>query len=147
MYSIVVWYSRARTNIYIIYSVVMSFLHKKIWIQSLRSLLSSQDNYIDTICYTYSNVTLNQYSLRYPISEMNLSHFHQAINNFKRLDSDNVTLLDPYKITSSKHQQLAFTPLEKLAVVKITLDLISSAVHDYIQDFGNGISGKHTLIY
>jgi hypothetical protein len=120
----------------------MSFLHKKIWIQSLQSLLSSQDNYIDTICYSYSNVTLSQYSLRYPISEMNISCFQQAINNFKRLDSDHSTILDPYKVSSTKHQQLAFTPLEKLAVVKSTLDLISSAVYDYIQDFGNGISGN-----
>ncbi|CAO3627415.1 unnamed protein product [Mucor hiemalis] len=121
-------------------NVVMGFLHKKIWIQSLQSLLSSQDNYIDTICYTYSNVTLNQYSLRYPISEMHVSCFQEAINNFKRLDSDNSTVVDPYKTISSKHQQLAFTPLEKLAVVKTTLDLISSAVHDYIKNFGNGNS-------
>ena len=121
----------------------MGFLHKKIWLQSLQSLLSSQDNYIDTICYSYSNVTLSQYSLRYPISEMHLSCFSDAINNFQRLDSDNSTVLDPYKNSSSKHQQLAFTPLEKLAVLKTTLDLISSAVHDYIQDFGNGISGKY----
>lgn len=121
-------------------NVVMGFLHKKIWIQSLQSLLSSQDNYIDTICYTYSHVTLNQYSLRYPISEMHVSCFEEAINNFKRLDSDNSTVVDPYKTISSKHQQLAFTPLEKLAVVKTTLDLISSAVHDYIKDFGNGNS-------
>lgn len=117
-------------------SVVMSFLHKKIWIQSLQSLLSSQDNYLDTVCYSYSNVTLSQYSLRYPISEMNFSCFRTAINNFKRLDSDNNTVI------STKHQQLAFTPLEKLTVLKTTLDLISSAVCDYIQDFGNGISGE-----
>lgn len=137
MHSITFW-----NSYFLIYSVVMSFLHKKIWIQSLRSLLSSQDNYIDTICYTYSNVTLNQYSLRYPISEMNLSHFHQAINNFKRLDSDK----DVYKMMNSS-KQLAFTPLEKLAVVKTTLDLISLAVHDYIHDFGNGISGKINTQY
>lgn len=114
----------------------MSFLHKKIWIQSLQSLLSSQDNYLDTVCYAYSNVTLSQYSLRYPISEMNLSCFSNAISNFKRLDSDNST------VVSTKQLQLAFTPLEKLTVLKTTLDLISSAVCDYIQNFGNGISGK-----
>ncbi|KAI7895603.1 uncharacterized protein EV154DRAFT_413065 [Mucor mucedo] len=122
-------------------NVVMSFLHKKIWIQSLQSLLSSQDNYLDTVCYTYSNVTLSQYSLRYPISEMNFSCFRTAINNFKRLDSDNSTFI------STKHQQLAFTPLEKLNVLKTTLDLISSAVCDYIQDFGNGISGESHLFF
>ncbi|KAI8642869.1 hypothetical protein BD408DRAFT_465398 [Parasitella parasitica] len=123
-------------------NVVMSFLHKKIWIQSLQSLLASQDNYIDTICYSYSNVTLSQYSLRYPISEMRLSCFDEAISTFRRLDTDSCNV-EPHKSTS-KH--LAFTPLEKLAVVKSTLDLISSAVHDYVQDFGNGNSGKSTWI-
>ncbi|KAL9548606.1 hypothetical protein MBANPS3_005601 [Mucor bainieri] len=117
-------------------NVVMSFLHKKIWIQSLQSLLASQDNYLDTICYTYSNVTLSQYSLRYPISEMHLSCFDEAITNFRRLDSDSSNV-EPYKSTL---KQLAFTPLEKLAVVKSTLDLITSTVRDYVQDFGNGIS-------
>ncbi|CEP14097.1 hypothetical protein [Parasitella parasitica] len=117
-------------------NVVMSFLHKKIWIQSLQSLLASQDNYIDTICYTYSNVTLSQYSLRYPISEMHLSCFDEAITNFRRLDTDNCNV-EPHKSAS---KLLAFTPLEKLAVVKSTLDLISSAVHDYVRDFGNGNS-------
>ncbi|GAA5806238.1 hypothetical protein HPULCUR_011769 [Helicostylum pulchrum] len=112
-------------------NVVMSFLHKKIWIQSLQSLLSSQDNYLDTVCYTYSTVTLSQYSIRYPISEMNLSCFRDAINNFKRLDSD---IID----TTTKHSPLAFTPLEKLTVLKTTLDLISLAVSDYVKDFGNG---------
>lgn len=114
----------------------MSFLHKKIWIQSLQSLLSSQDNYLDTVCYTYSTVTLSQYSIRYPISEMNLSCFRDAINNFKRLDSD---IID----TTTKHSPLAFTPLEKLTVLKTTLDLISLAVSDYVKDFGNGTCGKN----
>ncbi|KAI9256285.1 hypothetical protein EDC94DRAFT_565250 [Helicostylum pulchrum] len=117
-------------------NVVMSFLHKKIWIQSLQSLLSSQDNYLDTVCYTYSTVTLSQYSIRYPISEMNLSCFRDAINNFKRLDSD---IID----TTTKHSPLAFTPLEKLTVLKTTLDLISLAVSDYVKDFGNGTCGKN----
>ncbi|KAL7327505.1 hypothetical protein PS15p_205925 [Mucor circinelloides] len=117
-------------------NVVMSFLHKKIWIQSLQSLLASQDNYLDTICYAYSNVTLSQYSLRYPISEMHLSCFDEAITNFRRLDSDSSNV-EPYKSTL---KQLAFTPLEKLAVVRSTLDLITSTVRDYVQDFGNGIS-------
>lgn len=110
----------------------MSFLHKKIWIQSLQALLAAQDNYIDTICFAYSHVTLSQFSLRYPISEMDTTHFEQAIECFKRVDSDN-------KSTSNS---LAYTPLEKLAVVKSTLDLISAAVHDYVQDYGNGNSGK-----
>lgn len=123
----------------------MSFLHKKIWIQSLQSLLSSQDNYLDTVCYTYSNVTLSQYSIRYPISEMNLTCFQDAITNFKRLDSDNSAITDPYKNTSTKHPQLAFTPLEKLTVLKTTLDLISSAVSDYVKNFGNGSSGKKCI--
>jgi hypothetical protein len=127
----------------------MSHLHKKIWIQSLHSLLSSQDNYLDTVCYAYSNVTLSQYSLRYPISEMHVSHFHEAINNFKRLDSDHI--IEPHKASfknnAAAQQLLAFTPLEKLAVVKSTLDLISSAVYEYIQDFGNGISGKSLLCH
>lgn len=120
----------------------MSFLHKKIWIQSLHSLLSSQDNYLDTVCFAYANVTLSQYSLRYPISEMHVSCFSEAIQHFKRLDSDHTNITEPYKMSSSKHQLMAFTPLEKLAVVKATLDLISNAVSNYIQDFGNGISGK-----
>ncbi|KAF1796744.1 hypothetical protein FB192DRAFT_1292222 [Mucor lusitanicus] len=124
-------------------NVVMSFLHKKIWIQSLQSLLASQDNYLDTICYTYSNVTLSQYSLRYPISEMHLSCFDEAITNFRRLDSDSSNV-EPYKSTL---KQLAFTPLEKLAVVKSTLDLITTTVRDYVQDFGNGISGEFSMLY
>jgi hypothetical protein len=75
---------------------------------------------------------------------MNLSCFDEAITNFRRLDSDSSNV-EPYKSTS---KQLAFTPLEKLAVLKSTLDLISSAVHDYIQDFGNGISGElHIFLY
>lgn len=117
----------------------MSFLHKKIWIQSLQSLFSSQDTYIDTICLNYSQVTLSQYSLRYPISEMHRSCFEEAIQYFQRLNSDLSTMIEPYKSTS---KSLAFTPLEKLAVIKSTLDLISLAVHDYVQNYGNGNSGK-----
>lgn len=132
-----------KSNRCLYYSVVMSFLHKKIWIQSLQSLLASQDNYLDTICYTYSNVTLSQYSLRYPISEMHLSCFDEAITNFRRLDSDSSNV-EPYKSTL---KQLAFTPLEKLAVVKSTLDLITTTVRDYVQDFGNGISGEFSMLY
>lgn len=134
-------YMCAASNCLSVFSVVMSFLHKKIWIQSLQSLLASQDNYLDTICYTYSNVTLSQYSLRYPISEMHLSCFDEAITNFRRLDSDSSNV-EPYKSTL---KQLAFTPLEKLAVVKSTLDLITSTVRDYVQDFGNGISGEFSI--
>jgi hypothetical protein len=116
----------------------MKFLHKKIWIQSLQSLLASKDNYFDTICNARSNVTLSQYSLREPISYMRRSCFEEAIKNFKRLDSDSSNM-EPYK---SNPKQLATTPLEKLAVLKSTLTLISKAVYDYIQDFGNGISGE-----
>lgn len=110
----------------------MSFLHKKIWIQSLQSLLASQDNYIDTICFAYSNVTLSQYSLRHPIAEMNKLDFQEAISYFERIES------------------VSKTPLEKLAVLKTTLDLISSAVHDYGQQSdGNENTGNvyNTSIY
>ncbi|KAI8889021.1 hypothetical protein K501DRAFT_171836 [Backusella circina FSU 941] len=109
-------------------NVVMGYLHQKIWVQSLQSLLLSQDNYLDSICLTYSNANLAQYSLRYPISEMTVSHFDQVISHFKKLNGE--TTLD------------AFTPLEKLAVLKSTLDLISSTVSDYIKQSGNDYSGK-----
>ncbi|KAI9484257.1 MAG: hypothetical protein EXX96DRAFT_633416, partial [Benjaminiella poitrasii] len=118
-------------------NVVMSFLHKKIWIQTLQSLLASQDNYIDSICFAYSHATLSQYSVRYPISEMTRFCFEEAITTFKRVDSD-MCHVEPYKSTS---KQLAFTPLEKLAVIKSTLDLISSAVYNYVRSFGQGNSG------
>ncbi|KAI8087880.1 uncharacterized protein B0P05DRAFT_349226 [Gilbertella persicaria] len=118
-------------------NVVMGFLHKKIWVQSLQSLLASHDRYVDTICDCYSDVELSQYSLRYPISEMRASDFKQAIDTLRQLDSNDH--IEPYTSTL-KH--IAFTPLEKLAVVKTTLDHISSAVHDYIQGTGNGMHGK-----
>ncbi|KAI7902338.1 uncharacterized protein BX663DRAFT_435710 [Cokeromyces recurvatus] len=120
-------------------NVVMSFLHKKIWIQTLQSLLATQDNYIDSIRFAYSHASLSQYSLRYPISEMSRSCFDEVITNFRRLDSD-ICHVEPYKSTAAK--QFAFTPLEKLAVIKSTLDLISSAVHDFVINFGQENNGK-----
>ncbi|KAG1060662.1 hypothetical protein G6F42_027899 [Rhizopus arrhizus] len=74
---------------------------------------------------------------------MHLSCFDEAITNFRRLDSDSSNV-EPYKSTM---KQLAFTPLEKLAVVRSTLDLITSTVRDYVQDFGNGISGEFSISY
>ncbi|KAG0738779.1 hypothetical protein G6F64_011493 [Rhizopus arrhizus] len=103
-------------------NVVMSFLHKKIWIQTLRPLLRSQDDYLDSISHAYSHVILSQYSLRYPLSEMHVSCFHDAISNFQKIETQ------------------ASTPLEKAAVLKSTLDLISSAVHDSVQQFGHSTS-------
>ncbi|KAG1461698.1 hypothetical protein G6F55_003422 [Rhizopus delemar] len=103
-------------------NVVMSFLHKKIWIQTLQQLLESQDNYLDSICCVYSHVVLSQYSLRYPLSEMHVSCFYDAISNFQRIDIQ------------------AITPLEKLAVLRSTLDLISVAVRDYVKHFGHSTS-------
>lgn len=103
-------------------NVVMSFLHKKVWIQTLRPLLRSQDDYLDSICLAYSHVVLSQYSLRYPISEMHVSCFTDAIHNFQKIETQ------------------ATTPLEKAAVVKSTLDLISLAVRDSVQQFGHSTS-------
>jgi hypothetical protein len=59
---------------------------------------------------------------------MTVSHFDQVISHFKKINGE--TALD------------AFTPLEKLAVLKSTLDLISSTVSDYIKQSGNDYSGK-----
>ncbi|KAI8976969.1 hypothetical protein BDB01DRAFT_852928 [Pilobolus umbonatus] len=120
----------------LIENVVMGLLHKKIWIQSLQSLLASNDSKLEVLSFHYSNVTLAQYSLRYPISEMPISCFSKAIMNFKRLDSDSCGS----PILRSQQDSIAVTPLEKTAVLKSTLDLISSAVHDYAKDFGNGHS-------
>lgn len=106
----------------------MSFLHKKVWIQTLRPLLRSQDDYLDSICLAYSHVVLSQYSLRYPISEMHVSCFTDAIHNFQKIETQ------------------ATTPLEKAAVVKSTLDLISLAVRDSVQQFGHSTSGKITML-
>ncbi|KAI9280398.1 hypothetical protein BY458DRAFT_500560 [Sporodiniella umbellata] len=103
-------------------NVVMSFLHKKVWIQTLRPLLRSQDDYLDSISQAYSHVVLSQYSLRYPLSEMHVSCFSEAIKNFQKIETH------------------ATTPLEKAAVVKSTLDLISSAVHDSVEQFGHSTS-------
>ncbi|KAI8375058.1 hypothetical protein EDC96DRAFT_497726 [Choanephora cucurbitarum] len=111
-------------------NVVMGFLHKKIWVHTLQSLLASQDSYLDHICDCYDTVELSQYSLRHPISEMRASHFRKAIDCFQRIDCGSSSLVEPYESTL-KH--LAFTPLEKLEVVKSTLELISSAVADYIE--------------
>lgn len=106
----------------------MSFLHKKIWVQTLQPLLQSQDSYLDSVCFAYSHVVLSQYSLRYPLSEMHVSCFQNAICEFQKIDTQ------------------AATPLEKLAVLKSTLDLISAAVHDYVTHFGHSTSGK-VIIY
>ncbi|CAO3664532.1 unnamed protein product [Rhizopus microsporus] len=103
-------------------NVVMSFLHKKIWVQTLQPLLQSQDSYLDSVCFAYSHVVLSQYSLRYPLSEMHVSCFQNAICEFQKIDTQ------------------AATPLEKLAVLKSTLDLISAAVHDYVTHFGHSTS-------
>jgi hypothetical protein len=59
---------------------------------------------------------------------MTVSHFDQVISHFKKINGE--AALD------------AFTPLEKLAVLKSTLDLISSTVSDYIKQSGNDYSGK-----
>ncbi|KAI9250047.1 hypothetical protein BY458DRAFT_525054 [Sporodiniella umbellata] len=99
-------------------NVVMSFLHKKIWIYTLQQLLETPDQVLDAICSAYAGVVLAQYSLRYPLSEMDVACFSDAIQQFQKME----------------HQ--AMTPLEKLAVLKTTLDCISSAVRDYVQQVG-----------
>ncbi|KAI8331644.1 hypothetical protein BD560DRAFT_55776 [Blakeslea trispora] len=116
-------------------NVVMGFLHKKIWVHTLQSLLASQDSYMDHICDCYDTVELSQFSLRHPISEMRTSHFKKAIECFQRIDCGSSSLVEPYESTL-KH--VAYTPLEKLEAVKSTLELITSAVSDYIeQEPGN----------
>lgn len=113
----------------------MGFLHKKIWVHTLQSLLASQDSYMDHICDCYDTVELSQFSLRHPISEMRTSHFKKAIECFQRIDCGSSSLVEPYESTL---RHVAYTPLEKLEAVKSTLELITSAVSDYIeQEPGN----------
>lgn len=127
-------------------SVVMGFLHEKIWIQSLRSILQSQDTYINSICECYSRdgITLQRYAVSYPISEMPLSCFDQAIACLRRTDADSDTPLSNHRhdnaVTTnpSASNALAFTPLEKVACVKSTLDLIAAAVDGYAKEVRNG---------
>ncbi|KAI9275677.1 hypothetical protein BDA99DRAFT_431388 [Phascolomyces articulosus] len=98
-------------------NVVMGFLHEKIWVQSLRSILHSQDNYLDSICRAYARetITLNRYAVSHPMADMSLECFEAAITCLRPSD------------------QLAFTPLEKLACIRTALDLITDAVTNYIQ--------------
>lgn len=128
-------------------SVVMGLLHEKIWIQSLRSILQSEDSHIRFICERYSkdNITLQHYVVSDLISEMPLSCLDKAINCLRRTDAntdtppyitnnmDNATSTIPSLSTDP-----AFTPLEKIACIKSTLDLISAAVDDYVKETRNG---------
>ncbi|KAI8884535.1 hypothetical protein K501DRAFT_181955 [Backusella circina FSU 941] len=105
-------------------NVVMGYLHKKIWHQTLKPLLSSQDTFVYHVCLSYTHVTtLAHYSIRYPLSEMSIASFEEAIDQFNQVEQ-------------------VVTPLEKLAIVKSTLDLISVAVVDYIKAYGNENTGK-----
>ncbi|KAL0098000.1 hypothetical protein J3Q64DRAFT_1631497 [Phycomyces blakesleeanus] len=115
-------------------NVVMGFLHEKIWIQSLRFFLQSQDTYIESLSKAYAkeSITLRQYTVSYPIAEMPLSCFRKAIVCLRRVDLDVAPLpsLDDENVMPK--DQPAFTPLEKLACVKSTLDLITAAVDRYV---------------
>jgi hypothetical protein len=141
-----------RTNSY---SVVMGFLHEKIWIQSLRSILQSQDAYINSICECYSRdgITLQRYAVSYPISEMPLSCFDQAIACLRRTDADSDTPLsnhrhdNPAATNTLASNALAFTPLEKIACVKSTLDLIAAAVDGYAKEVRNGSTQNGKLTW
>ncbi|CAO3608733.1 unnamed protein product [Cunninghamella blakesleeana] len=141
-------------------NVVMGFLHEKIWIQSLRSILQSQDNYLYSICQAYSKerINLQSYTVSYPISEMTLLCFQEAITCLRRTDADNESYPIPINQFDSEESHthnnnnnhnnnhniptitpsLAFTPLEKVACVKQTLDLISKAVDDYAKNTESG---------
>ncbi|ORZ11819.1 hypothetical protein BCR42DRAFT_332462 [Absidia repens] len=127
-------------------NVVMGLLHEKIWVQSLRSILQSKDNYINSICEWYSkdNITLQKYGVSSPISEMPLSCFDQAIACLRRTDATSDTpIYTTYNMNNatstniSASNDLAFTPLEKIACIKATLDLISAAVDDYVKETNN----------
>ena len=120
----------------------MGFLHEKIWVQSLRSILHSQDNYLESICNTYAkeSITLNRYSVSHPMADMQLECFEAAITCLRRVDTDSAppisVSIDEEKPSGSfpaASDQLAFTPLEKLACIRTTLDLITEAVTKYIQ--------------
>ncbi|KAI8083078.1 uncharacterized protein BX664DRAFT_268143 [Halteromyces radiatus] len=128
-------------------NVIMGFLHEKIWIQSLRSVLQSQDAYLYSICECYSkdNITLQRYTVSYPISEMPLSCFDQAIACLRQTDADNdVSLSSNCNVDNNTivTTSLAFTPLEKIVCVKSTLDLITKAVDDYANELKNGSSNS-----
>ncbi|ORZ24640.1 hypothetical protein BCR42DRAFT_317472 [Absidia repens] len=134
-------------------NVVMGFLHEKLWIQSLRSILQSQDAYMSSICQCYAKdeITLQRYAVSYPISEMLLSCFQQAIACLQQTDTDTDT--PPYSnnsdgvITNNNLPltDLAFTPLEKIACVKSTLDLITTAVDEFAKEVRNGSTNNGKL--
>ncbi|KAI8338739.1 hypothetical protein BC941DRAFT_350996 [Chlamydoabsidia padenii] len=135
-------------------NVVMGFLHEKIWIHSLRSILQSQDAYINSICENYSkdDITLQRYAVSYPISEMPLSCFDQAIACLRQTDADSDTPLSNHRHDNNSmnsntlvSNSLAFTPLEKIACVKSTLDLISGAVDKYTREIRNGLNQNGKL--
>ncbi|KAI8981881.1 hypothetical protein BDF20DRAFT_912109 [Mycotypha africana] len=124
-------------------SVVMSFLYKKVWKQSLPSLLASQDNHIQHLSQLYFNVPLSQFALRYPISEMDRSCFQKAIGMFQQLNSPHyASVLDPHAVPSST--EAAFTPLEKLAALKSTLNILSDTVTEFIQHFEGNTAAAAT---
>ncbi|KAI8374437.1 uncharacterized protein BYT42DRAFT_499678 [Radiomyces spectabilis] len=106
-------------------NVVMGFLHEKIWVQSLKTILQSQDNYLDSICRAYAKdtITLSRYAVSHPLGDMPLSYFEDTIACLRRQQS-----------------QPAFTPLEKIICIKTTLDLISAAVDKFLQDVTMGSS-------
>ncbi|KAI9313780.1 hypothetical protein BX666DRAFT_1863637 [Dichotomocladium elegans] len=97
-------------------NVVMGFLYDKIWVQSLRTILQSQDSYLDSICSAYAreSITLNRYAVSHPMCDMDLGSFQAAIACLRRVDTET----EP--------------PISKLACVRMTLDLITTAVSDYI---------------
>ncbi|KAI9499449.1 hypothetical protein BDB00DRAFT_752895 [Zychaea mexicana] len=123
-------------------NVVMGFLHEKIWVQSLRSILHSQDNYLDSICRAYARetITLNRYAVSHPMANMSLECFEAAIVCLRRVDTD---IAPPISVSIDEERpsgpfpaasdQLAFTPLEKLTCIRTVLDLITEAVSTYIK--------------
>ncbi|KAI7865412.1 hypothetical protein BDF14DRAFT_1824849 [Spinellus fusiger] len=116
-------------------NVVMGFLHEKIWIHSLRSILQSQDNYLQSISRAYAkeSIPISRYGVSHPISEMPLSCFTKAIQCLRCVDMDIGSLPLSFDDERISNEHPAFTPLEKLVCVKLTLDLISEAVDKYMK--------------
>lgn len=127
----------------------MGFVHDKIWVQSLKAIGFGHDDFLDKICRAYSKetITLDRYAVSHPMASMPLECFEAAISCLRRVDSDAEPPISAFDdeepsssipTTTTTTEYPAFTPLEKLACVQKTLNLISEAVTKYIRENAMG---------
>jgi hypothetical protein len=119
----------------------MRMLHDKIWSHSLPGFLSAEDSNLEllSIAYGRDTIALGRYGISGRISSMPRRHLNKAIACLQQMDADReCSRLPSYQYAEEDEEpfdfQPAYTPIEKLACVKTTLDLISHAAETYIKE-------------